>query len=470
MVFEIDSYFQRSREEIYKRKESKNTWKEFHKIMPSQYDIVKNMPSWKDGLTGQELIDRMSSYIIDILTKAYEEATPLVKCKPPPRGGHLSKATIRQLKHSKRLWRTLTRTKDDINKPKIRAKLKVLNKSNRWLIRKDREAWEMRRLHLAENRNMNLYKFMNAINYKVKTLGPIMSNGRLKTSAREMSESFNNFLCDLMTPSSTHDVNWDTNHKPIHVQLYLAAIPGSETMRPLENEAVNGHIQKLHQALINHGYIPKVGDIINGYPLGTQSRGQKGLPIVITYKDQQTKEKVKAASIKAGFWNDRKKRNDPNCPKGFFTAAYDNLKDMQMLNEEIKDAISSSNRDSAAGPDGVKMSVFKEAEDYVITPLRILFNTINSLGLIPTNFKTAKVIMIHKKNSKQEMGNYRPISMSNHISKVWERAFNQRLMNHLKRHNRLSKQQHGFRPKMGCHTNLGKGHRHDRRTRPKIKV
>ena len=182
-----------------------------------------------------------------------------------------------------------------------------------------------------------------------------------------------------------------------------------------------------------------MGDIINGYPLGTQSRGQKGLPIAITYKDQQTKEKVKAASIKAGFWNDRKKKNDPNCPKGFFTAAYGNLKDMEMLNEEIRDAISSSNRDSAAGPDGVKMSVFKEAEDYVITPLRILFNTINSLGLIPTNFKTAKVIMIHKKNSKQEMGNYRPISMSNHISKVWERAFNQRLMKHLKRHNRLSK-------------------------------
>ena len=55
---------------------------------------------------------------------------------------------------------------------------------------------------------------------------------------------------------------------------------------------------------------------------------------------------------------------------------------MEMLNEEIRDAISSSNRDSAAGPDGVKMSVFKEAEDYVITPLRILFNTINSSGLI----------------------------------------------------------------------------------------
>ena len=165
-------------------------------------------------------------------------------------------------------------------------------------------------------------------------------------------------------------------------------------------------------------------------------------------------ETVKAASIKADFWNDRKQRNEPDCPKGFFTEAYDNLKEMTMTKEEIWEAISSAKRESAAGPDGLKMSVYKEANDYLIQPLQIMFNTINYSGLIPKNFKSAKVVMLHKKNSKQEMGNYRPISMSNHISKIWERVFNHRLMLHLKRHNRLSKQQHGFRPKMGCHTNL----------------
>ena len=44
----------------------------------------------------------------------------------------------------------------------------------------------MRRLHLAEDKNMNLYRFMNSINYKVKSLGPIMSNGKLKTTDKEM--------------------------------------------------------------------------------------------------------------------------------------------------------------------------------------------------------------------------------------------------------------------------------------------
>ena len=81
------------------------------------------------------------------------------------------------------------------------------------------------------------------------------------------------------------------------------------------------------------------------------------------------------------------------------------------------------------------MAVYKEANDYLIKPLQIMFNTINHTGLIPANFKTAKVVMLHKKNSKQEMGNYRPILMSNHILKLWERVFNLRLMLHLKRHN-----------------------------------
>ena len=71
-----------------------------------------------------------------------------------------------------------------------------------------------------------------------------------------------------------------------------------------------------------------------------------------------------------------------------------------------------------------------------------------------SNFKVARVILLHKKNSKQEMGNYRPISMANHISKIWERVLNARLMIHLNRHNMLTRHQHGFRPKRGCHTNL----------------
>ena len=97
---------------------------------------------------------------------------------------------------------------------------------------------------------------MNAITYKTKTLGPIISDGKLRSSDDEMAEAFNDFLCNIMTPSSTYSVDWDKNHEPKNAQLYLAAIPGNTTRKPLEDETVNSHIQRLHNALINYGYTP----------------------------------------------------------------------------------------------------------------------------------------------------------------------------------------------------------------------
>jgi hypothetical protein len=123
-----------------------------------------------------------------------------------------------------------------------------------------------------------------------------------------------------------------------------------------------------------------------------------------------------------------------------------------MTTKEIKMAIRKSKRSSAAGPDGLKMSAYSEACDYLLEPLQVLFNSINSSGDIPDNFKTARVILIYKKKSKQDMANYRPISMSNHISKIWERVLNARIMIHLDRNNRLSRHQRGVSGQRGAAT------------------
>ena len=44
---------------------------------------------------------------------------------------------------------------------------------------------------------------MSEITRKTKTIGPIITNeGKLKSSDRDMAKAFNDFLCDLMKPSS----------------------------------------------------------------------------------------------------------------------------------------------------------------------------------------------------------------------------------------------------------------------------
>ena len=455
VIFEIDSYYEYNKEIQYKRKETAATWKRFKELLPSTRDIIEHMPQREDCASDQELVDRRSAYITEVLKRAYEEATPLVKCKPPPIRGFLSRNTIRQLYQAKKLYKVMIKCKNDLNKPNIKERLKLINKANRWMVRKDREAWEMRRLHLSKERGTEFFRFMGELTQKTNTLGPIVTpEGILKTKNKDMAEAFNEFLCNLMPTSTETNADWDSEHEPKSRQLHLNTIPNSTIMNPLEDNATRSHIDKLHEALASHGYKLQEGDIVDGYPLGMNPRGQKSLPIVITYRNENTREKVQEAAKNAGVWNGRRRKNKPRGTVGYFTAAYKTMDHMKMTKDEIRKAIRKTKRNSAPGPDGIKMAVYAEACDRILEPLMILYNSINDTGMIPENFKTARVIMLHKKNSKQEMGNYRPISMSNHISKLWERVFNARLMQHLDKNNRLSRQQHGFRPKRGCHTNL----------------
>ena len=215
VIFEVDSYYQRTKEEMYKRKETKETWKEFHELL-RKTDMMSHIRRLQETLKGQAQVDEISNYIANTLKEIYEQATPLLLTKPPPVGGFLSRTTIRQLKHAKRLHRTLAKTPEDEKKPRILEKLKIINKSNKWLIRQDRIAWEFRRLHLSKERGDNFFRYMSEITRKTKSIGPILNGeGKLRTSDADMAKAFNDFLCDLMKPSSITKNDWDKSYEPV---------------------------------------------------------------------------------------------------------------------------------------------------------------------------------------------------------------------------------------------------------------
>ena len=130
VIFEVDSYYQRKKEEMYRRKETGETWKKFHELLRGT-DFMSHLRRLEETLRGQEQVNEMSNYIVNTLKKLWEESTPEILSKPPPIGGFLSRTTIRQLAHAKRLYRTMVKTLDDEKKPRIREKLKILNKSNK---------------------------------------------------------------------------------------------------------------------------------------------------------------------------------------------------------------------------------------------------------------------------------------------------------------------------------------------------
>ena len=106
----------------------------------------------------------------------------------------------------------------------------------------------------------------------------------------------------------------------------------------------------------------------------------------------------------------------------------------------------------ACGPDKIPARLLKEYSEQIAPSLYCLFNHSLSIGQIPREWKSADVTPIHKKDSKEDAKNYRPISLLPIVSKVLERCMGNRFYDHLK--DLISVLQHGFLPNRSCVTQL----------------
>ena len=72
-----------------------------------------------------------------------------------------------------------------------------------------------------------------------------------------------------------------------------------------------------------------------------------------------------------------------------------------------------------------------QVQDQISKHLATICNLSFSTGIFPTILKTAKVIPIHKKDSRPEVSNYRPISLLPNIDKIFEKLMHSRLIEFL---------------------------------------
>ena len=105
---------------------------------------------------------------------------------------------------------------------------------------------------------------------------------------------------------------------------------------------------------------------------------------------------------------------------------------------------------SAAGPDGIPSSLLINCASEIGPLLRKLFTASFLKGYIPSSFKRAAIVPIFKSGDKCLPGNYRPISLTSVICKVYERIIRKQVFSFLCDKNCLNDTRRGFRSGHSC--------------------
>lgn len=112
---------------------------------------------------------------------------------------------------------------------------------------------------------------------------------------------------------------------------------------------------------------------------------------------------------------------------------------------EVYRVIKTLNNTRAVGHDGIPVKLISHIADSIVMPLTHVINLILSSGLYPDNLKIALVHPIYKKGDKDNLGNYRPISIQSNISKIVEKIISDRILNYMDSKQLLTEKQNGFR-------------------------
>ena len=134
--------------------------------------------------------------------------------------------------------------------------------------------------------------------------------------------------------------------------------------------------------------------------------------------------------------------------------AYDGdpIYDIEFDHRSVRKLLSNINSNKAQGPDGIHGKILKNCAVGLAFPLTCIFKVSYNSGFIPNEWKLANVVPIFKKGSKADVENYRPISLTCLVMKVFERIIKDKLL--ALTHDLLDSRQHGFLEHKSCTTNM----------------
>jgi hypothetical protein len=122
--------------------------------------------------------------------------------------------------------------------------------------------------------------------------------------------------------------------------------------------------------------------------------------------------------------------------------------------EDIIRAIDSIDAYAGTSDEDIPARVIKECKQHLCIPIKLIWSRSLHSETVPSILKTQFITPVFKKGNRSDPGNYRPISLTSHIIKIFERILRQRLVTFLEGNKILNQSQHGFRKGRSCLTQL----------------
>ena len=152
-------------------------------------------------------------------------------------------------------------------------------------------------------------------------------------------------------------------------------------------------------------------------------------------------------------FNDRQNINDNN---NFNFNAETSFKPSPVDVNTIILTVRELNNTKAFGSDGIAFKFIQESLPIIAFYIMVIINTSIVTHVFPHQWKHPHILPFHKNGDKDEVSNYRPISLLPILSKILEKVIAIQLMSYLETNKLLSNHQHGFRSNLSTETALMK--------------
>ena len=139
--------------------------------------------------------------------------------------------------------------------------------------------------------------------------------------------------------------------------------------------------------------------------------------------------------------------------QGEFNIIFEELNDNIAANE-IYRAIKQLKTNKSGGPDKLINEFFIHGKHVLVPVLCHLFNKIFENGHFPEEWSEGYIIPLHKKGNRDEVENYRGITLLSVLGKLFSRVLNNRLHEWAENYEVLIEAQAGFRPGMSTIDNI----------------